>query len=215
VRAWIPGGWGVNALVGEQSRSHDDLDLAIDPATKPTPSRPPAGRVPDCRRSSSYPVRSCEPHRDPSRPAPSRLHRPGSPATRAVAFNRLAGPLPPRATRRRTRTTTTCGCSATGWGAPSRRQTEPLRPTFAPIGGTRLGGVPAWEGGQRRPLPSMLGWRLVPGSRAGWPRVCWRCQSLPASVRPGAAPGGLLRLRGRLRWAGARLNPVRVALADK
>jgi lincosamide nucleotidyltransferase A/C/D/E len=30
VPAWIGGGWGVDALVGEQSRAHDDLDLAID-----------------------------------------------------------------------------------------------------------------------------------------------------------------------------------------
>lgn len=30
VPTWIGGGWGVDALVGEQSRTHDDLDLAID-----------------------------------------------------------------------------------------------------------------------------------------------------------------------------------------
>jgi lincosamide nucleotidyltransferase A/C/D/E len=29
VRAWIGGGWGIDALVDEQSRPHDDLDLAI------------------------------------------------------------------------------------------------------------------------------------------------------------------------------------------
>jgi lincosamide nucleotidyltransferase A/C/D/E len=29
VRAWIGGGWGIDALVGEQTRPHDDLDLAI------------------------------------------------------------------------------------------------------------------------------------------------------------------------------------------
>jgi lincosamide nucleotidyltransferase A/C/D/E len=29
VRFWIDGGWGVDALVGEQTRSHLDLDLAI------------------------------------------------------------------------------------------------------------------------------------------------------------------------------------------
>ncbi|HYZ27561.1 MAG TPA: hypothetical protein VE570_00780 [Thermoleophilaceae bacterium] len=27
---WIDGGWGVDALLGRQTRSHDDLDLAID-----------------------------------------------------------------------------------------------------------------------------------------------------------------------------------------
>jgi lincosamide nucleotidyltransferase A/C/D/E len=29
VRAWIGGGWGIDALLGRQSREHDDLDLAI------------------------------------------------------------------------------------------------------------------------------------------------------------------------------------------
>ena len=30
VRAWVDGGWGVDALLGEQTREHDDLDLVID-----------------------------------------------------------------------------------------------------------------------------------------------------------------------------------------
>lgn len=29
-RAWVAGGWGVDALVGEQTREHRDLDLALD-----------------------------------------------------------------------------------------------------------------------------------------------------------------------------------------
>lgn len=29
VRAWLDGGWGVDALVGEQTRDHDDLDVVI------------------------------------------------------------------------------------------------------------------------------------------------------------------------------------------
>lgn len=29
-RVWIAGGWGVEALVGRQTRSHRDLDLALD-----------------------------------------------------------------------------------------------------------------------------------------------------------------------------------------
>jgi lincosamide nucleotidyltransferase A/C/D/E len=29
-RAWVAGGWGVDALVGEQTREHRDLDLVID-----------------------------------------------------------------------------------------------------------------------------------------------------------------------------------------
>ena len=30
VHAWLEGGWGVDALLGEQTREHDDLDLVID-----------------------------------------------------------------------------------------------------------------------------------------------------------------------------------------
>jgi lincosamide nucleotidyltransferase A/C/D/E len=29
-RAWVAGGWGVDALVGRQTRPHRDLDLAVD-----------------------------------------------------------------------------------------------------------------------------------------------------------------------------------------
>jgi lincosamide nucleotidyltransferase A/C/D/E len=29
-RVWVGGGWGVDALVGRQTRSHRDLDLAVD-----------------------------------------------------------------------------------------------------------------------------------------------------------------------------------------
>jgi lincosamide nucleotidyltransferase A/C/D/E len=28
--SWVDGGWGVDALVGEQTRDHLDLDLAVD-----------------------------------------------------------------------------------------------------------------------------------------------------------------------------------------
>ena len=30
VTAWVDGGWGVDALLGEQTRDHDDLDLVLD-----------------------------------------------------------------------------------------------------------------------------------------------------------------------------------------
>jgi lincosamide nucleotidyltransferase A/C/D/E len=30
VQAWVDGGWGVDALVGRQTRQHGDLDLALD-----------------------------------------------------------------------------------------------------------------------------------------------------------------------------------------
>jgi lincosamide nucleotidyltransferase A/C/D/E len=30
VRPWLDGGWGVDALVGHETRKHDDLDLVID-----------------------------------------------------------------------------------------------------------------------------------------------------------------------------------------
>jgi lincosamide nucleotidyltransferase A/C/D/E len=29
VRVWLDGGWGVDALIGQQTREHDDLDLVI------------------------------------------------------------------------------------------------------------------------------------------------------------------------------------------
>jgi len=29
IAAWVDGGWGVDALLGEQTREHDDLDLVI------------------------------------------------------------------------------------------------------------------------------------------------------------------------------------------
>ncbi len=29
ITVWIDGGWGVDALLGEQTRAHDDLDIAI------------------------------------------------------------------------------------------------------------------------------------------------------------------------------------------
>ena len=35
-RAWIAGGWGVDALAGRQTREHRDLDLAIDAADEAT-----------------------------------------------------------------------------------------------------------------------------------------------------------------------------------
>lgn len=30
VRCWVDGGWGIDALLGEQTRDHDDLDLALE-----------------------------------------------------------------------------------------------------------------------------------------------------------------------------------------
>jgi lincosamide nucleotidyltransferase A/C/D/E len=30
VQVWIGGGWGIDALLGQQSRPHDDLDLSLD-----------------------------------------------------------------------------------------------------------------------------------------------------------------------------------------
>ena len=32
LRVWVDGGWGVDALLGEQTRAHGDLDLAVDEA---------------------------------------------------------------------------------------------------------------------------------------------------------------------------------------
>jgi len=30
IAVWVDGGWGIDALIGEQSRPHDDLDVVID-----------------------------------------------------------------------------------------------------------------------------------------------------------------------------------------
>ncbi|MBO0731850.1 MAG: hypothetical protein J2P57_21505, partial [Acidimicrobiaceae bacterium] len=30
IDAWVDGGWGVDALIGRQTREHDDLDLVVD-----------------------------------------------------------------------------------------------------------------------------------------------------------------------------------------
>jgi lincosamide nucleotidyltransferase A/C/D/E len=35
VRCWVMGGWGVDALLGRQTRSHKDLDLLVDVADLP------------------------------------------------------------------------------------------------------------------------------------------------------------------------------------
>jgi len=43
-RAWVAGGWGVDALVGRQTRVHRDLDLAIDAASEPALMRALAAR---------------------------------------------------------------------------------------------------------------------------------------------------------------------------
>ena len=36
IDAWVEGGWGVDALLGEQSRTHDDLDLIVRVDDTPT-----------------------------------------------------------------------------------------------------------------------------------------------------------------------------------
>ena len=33
ITAWVDGGWGIDALVGEQTREHDDLDLVVAQST--------------------------------------------------------------------------------------------------------------------------------------------------------------------------------------
>jgi lincosamide nucleotidyltransferase A/C/D/E len=35
VDAWLDGGWGVDALLGEQTREHDDLDLVVELSEAP------------------------------------------------------------------------------------------------------------------------------------------------------------------------------------
>lgn len=35
IEVWIDGGWGIDALLGKQTRPHNDLDIAIDHKDKP------------------------------------------------------------------------------------------------------------------------------------------------------------------------------------
>jgi len=35
IKVWIDGGWGIDALLGKQTRQHKDLDIAIDHKDKP------------------------------------------------------------------------------------------------------------------------------------------------------------------------------------
>src|SRR5260221_13746165 len=35
IHVWLEGGWGVDALLGEQIREHDDVDLVVDVADLP------------------------------------------------------------------------------------------------------------------------------------------------------------------------------------
>ena len=35
IAVWIDGGWGIDALVGEQTREHDDLDVVVALADAP------------------------------------------------------------------------------------------------------------------------------------------------------------------------------------
>ena len=38
VTIWVDGGWGIDALIGEQTRPHEDLDLVVDQAMLETAS---------------------------------------------------------------------------------------------------------------------------------------------------------------------------------
>ena len=49
VRVWIDGGWGVDALVGDRLRAHDDLDIVV--AIEDVPSVWLAGNSGRCRTS--------------------------------------------------------------------------------------------------------------------------------------------------------------------
>jgi lincosamide nucleotidyltransferase A/C/D/E len=36
LRVWLDGGWGIDALLGEQTREHDDVDLVVELEALPT-----------------------------------------------------------------------------------------------------------------------------------------------------------------------------------
>ena len=46
VQVWVDGGWGVDALLGEQTRSHDDLDVVVEMSD--------VGRLQDVLRQQGY-----------------------------------------------------------------------------------------------------------------------------------------------------------------
>jgi lincosamide nucleotidyltransferase A/C/D/E len=57
VDVWLDGGWGVDALVGEQTREHNDLDLIVRdaPARGGDGSCSDAGRIwPVCAWAGAY-----------------------------------------------------------------------------------------------------------------------------------------------------------------
>lgn len=39
LRLWLDGGWGVDALVGHQTRDHDDVDIVVELAAVPAATR--------------------------------------------------------------------------------------------------------------------------------------------------------------------------------
>ena len=40
VRVWLDGGWGVDALLGEQTRPHKDLDIVVEQGSTNRPTAP-------------------------------------------------------------------------------------------------------------------------------------------------------------------------------
>jgi hypothetical protein len=63
---WIGGGWGIDALVGRQTRQHRDLDLMHRKSQEPAvvAAQPPHASSPGTIQGSAVPCLSPEQHRD-------------------------------------------------------------------------------------------------------------------------------------------------------
>jgi hypothetical protein len=138
VRTWIGGGWGIDALIGEQTRPHDDLDLAIDTRDQAhaiqtlqhagfqmvedhRPTRfvmrtPPAPKSTCTRSTSPTPAPASSSSRVASRSCTQPTPSPpaGSPASSCPACRPSSSSASTSATHRRPRTTMTSGYCATG-----------------------------------------------------------------------------------------------------
>jgi hypothetical protein len=139
IEAWVDGGWGVDALLGEQTREHDDLDLTVPAGSVPAARafleaagfatlrdwlpvalalRDPSGREVDLHPLAP----SRDGGGDQAQPKGPPFHY-GSPAGRFAASRRRRSCAPTSATHRPPRTSATCGCSSSASGSNRRPPT--------------------------------------------------------------------------------------------
>jgi hypothetical protein len=73
IPVWLDGGWGIDALVGEQTRAHDDLDLVV--------ARPDCARAQDALAPLGF---AQAPEIEPGLPARLSCARPTSAASTSI-----------------------------------------------------------------------------------------------------------------------------------